>query len=108
MHDEAALLASNRHDGIPVLRSIDFSFTSPDGPERRSKVTVVERHFGPVAEEEFTPERLLDGPQVHKFVEHVSQPPNNKSLADWYWVALVVGVVCLVGGILSFRTPDCG
>jgi hypothetical protein len=99
-------VAYDRHGSIPVLRSVESSFTSLDGPTRGSKVAVVERHFGPVPEEEFVPERLLDGPQVHKVVEHVTPPQNTKSLAEWYWVSLIVGAVCLVGGILGFRAHD--
>jgi len=99
-------VAYDRHDGIPVLRSIDLCLTSPEGSKRQSKVAVVERQFGPVPDEEFAPERLLDGPRAHKVVEHVPLPENARSFADWYWVLLIVGAVCLVGGILSFGAQN--
>ena len=37
--------------------------TSPDGAHATSELKVVERRFGPIPEEEFDPDRFLDGPR---------------------------------------------
>ena len=54
----------DRHEGIPVLRSVHTAIGSPDGSRGTIKLEVVDRRFGPIPEEEFDPDRFLDGPQV--------------------------------------------
>ena len=55
------------HDaGVPILRSYRFEVVGREGKSRDGSTTVVDRRFGPVPPSEFTEERLLDGPVVHK------------------------------------------
>ena len=44
--------------------AIRAAFESPSGSRGTSEQKVVERQFGPIAEEEFDPDHFLDGPQV--------------------------------------------
>ncbi len=57
-------LVYDRHEGIPVLRSVRTATSSPAGARGTFVLEVVDRRFGPIPEEEFDPDRFLDGPQV--------------------------------------------
>ncbi len=61
------------------------------------ELKVVDRHFGPIPEEEFHPDRFLKGPQVQAHV--VDADADEPSLlARTYGVPLIVGALCLIGG----------
>ena len=80
----------DRHHGIPVLRSIRPAFESPSGSRGTSELKVVERQFGPIAEEEFDPDRFLDGPQVKEMPPDVNVDESSR-LQRWYWLPLPIG-----------------
>jgi hypothetical protein len=98
--------AYDRHEGIPVLRSIKFQFSAPGGVERHSQLNVIERTFGPIPEADFTPERLMPGPRVHAAAEDSTPPPTSTVLTKLYQASLLIGVVCLIGGIVTHRAGD--
>ena len=52
----------DRHEGIPVLRSMHVTTQRPDGSRGTVDLKVVERRFGSIPEEEFDPDLFLDGP----------------------------------------------
>jgi hypothetical protein len=92
----------DRRDGIPVIRSLTNSGTAP-GQRTKSRHTVVDRKFGPVPEEEFTIDRILDGPRAEKIVEHNESFKDPSTFADWYPAPLVAGVVAIAGGVAVGR-----
>ena len=47
-----------------MLRSVHTAISSPAGARGTFDLKVVDRRFGPIPEEEFDPDRFLDGPQV--------------------------------------------
>ena len=83
----------DRHEGIPVLRSVHTA----GGSHPAYELKVVERRFGPIPEEEFHPDRFLDGPQAKA---HVVDPDADEPslLARTYGLPLIVGAICLIGG----------
>jgi hypothetical protein len=88
------------HDaGIPVVRAYRSLGTWPDGRHTSMHMQVLERRFEPVPEEEFTPERLLDGPRVVKVMKRDS--PSNEPLAivACFRACLLAGAVSLISGI---------
>ncbi len=98
--------AYNRHEGIPVLRSVRTTATTPVGESSTSDLKVVECRFGPIPEEEFDPDRFLDGPQVTAaaFDPYAGEP---SMLERWFWVPFPIGALGLVGGAaLSRRRSD--
>jgi hypothetical protein len=88
----------DRYGGLPVLRESKSSTTGPDGASGVTKITVVDRRFGPIPESEFTRERLLEGPWIDKAVDPEEIYREPETFADWYGVALVAGAVSLVAG----------
>ena len=52
----------DRHDGIPILHAAHTTTRSPDGSHGTIEMTITDRQFGPVPEDDFDPERFLDGP----------------------------------------------
>jgi hypothetical protein len=97
--------------GLPVLGSSrrDEAFT---GGRTQGEVTrIVARRFGPVPASEFTEERLLDGPVVHKPApSDEEQYKDPVTFADWYRAVFVAGLVSLALGLLAgalggFRRP---
>ncbi len=61
----------DRHEGIPVLRSMHTATTARDGSRGVGDLKVVERRFGPIHEEEFDPDRFLDGLQMTERLSHM-------------------------------------
>ncbi|MGO9463824.1 MAG: hypothetical protein ACLQVF_06670 [Isosphaeraceae bacterium] len=95
----------DRHQGIPVLRSVQAAFDLPGGSRGTSELKVVERQFGPISEEEFDPDRFLDGPQV-KDAQAEANVDEPSRLQRWYWLPLPIGALGLIGGaILLFLRP---
>ncbi len=72
-------------------------YTLPAGRTARYELTVVERRFGPIPEEEFHPDRFLDGPQIKaQLVDADADEPS--LLTRQYGLPLTIGAVCLIGG----------
>jgi hypothetical protein len=94
----------DRHEGTPVLSSMQTMDDSPAGSHRTSELKVVERQFGPIAEEDFDPDRFLDGPQIKE-----TQPDLDAAepslLKRWYWLTFPIGALGLLGGaVRSYGT----
>ena len=87
----------DRHEGIPVLRSVQAAFDLPSGSRGTSELKVVERQFGPIPEEEFDPDRFLDGPQVKEAPPEADVDEPSR-LRRWYWLPLPIGALGLVAG----------
>jgi hypothetical protein len=77
---------------------------SPLGSHWRSELKVVERQFGPISEEDFDPDRFLDGPQMTETRPDLDA--DEPSLLErWYWLTFAIGAVgLLVGAALLFRS----
>jgi hypothetical protein len=92
----------DRHEGIPVLRSMHTSATAPEGAAWTVDVKVVECRFGPIPEAEFDPDRFLEGPQVKApiFDPYAGEP---SMLERWYWAPFPIGALGLVGGAALSR-----
>jgi len=94
-------LAYDHDAGVPILRSCRTEVVGRAGKIRDGSTTVVERRFGPVPASEFSEERLLDGPVVHKPApsdDELYKDP--KTFADLYRVALAAGVFALITGLV--------
>ena len=88
----------DRHNGVPVLRELIGSSTQPGGEKRATRITVIDRRFGPVPESEFAREQLLQGRWVEKAADPEEQYREAESFADWYAVPLIAGAVSLLIG----------
>jgi hypothetical protein len=88
----------DRHNGLPVLRELIGARTQPNGEKRATRITVVDRRFGPVPESEFTRERLLEGSWIEKAADPEELYGEEGSFADWYAVPLIAGAVSLLIG----------
>ncbi len=64
------------------------------------ELKVVERRFGPIPEEEFDPDRFLDGPQV-KEVQPDPESDESSLLRRWFWLPFPIGALCLIGGAVN-------
>jgi hypothetical protein len=88
----------DRHDGIPILRAAHTTMTSSDGSRRTIEKTITDPQFGPVPEDDFDPERFLDGPQVREAAAPDSYADEPNRLMRWYWLPFVAGALSLVVG----------
>ncbi len=88
----------DRHEGIPVMRSERMSEVSPKGPPKTNELKVVERRFGPIPEEEFDPDRFLDGPRVTE-AQVAATPEEPSLLRRWFWLPFPIGALGLIGGL---------
>lgn len=93
----------------PWLVSMRLTGSGPGQNDRVVDWTVVERRFGPIPDEAFAPEALLDGPVVVEQGDDVpwTDPP---SFADWYPAPLAAGAASVVVGLAlglagGFRRP---
>lgn len=87
----------DRHEGIPMLRSKHTTISAPDGSRGTVDLEVVERRFGPIPEEEFDPDRFLDGPRVTQTrPDPFAVTPS--TLGRRVWVPFAIGALCLIGG----------
>jgi hypothetical protein len=94
----------DRHEGIPVLRRERAETTGADGAHGTSELDVVERRFGPIPEEEFDPDRFLDGTRVTE-ARRAPPPAEPTILARFYWLPFPIGALGLIAGAaLSFGT----
>lgn len=85
----------DRHEGLPVLRSSLTEESAPGGARATLELKVIDLRFGPIPEEEFDPDRFLDGPQV---IEDRPDPARPTILARLYWLPLPIGALGLVVG----------
>ena len=105
LHDGSHLRQEFVYDheaGVPILRSYHYENVGRAGKIRDGTTTVVDRRFGPVPASEFTEEKLLDGPVVHKLApsdDDLYKDP--ATFADWYRAALYAGVVSLALGLCA-------
>jgi hypothetical protein len=101
-------LSYDRHDGLPVLRASRLSGTRDDGSTNTVAVTVMAQTFGPIPESEFASERLLDGRSIRKVVSTHEPHAPTFEFTTTYTVLLVLGVVCMVGGLTIARYSRAG
>jgi hypothetical protein len=95
----------DRHEGLPVLQSRHEYGTQPTGWKGSGEMTVVEQTFGPIPDDEFAPDRVLDGPSVTVPID--GDHRDQSTFASWYKVPLVLGLIGLVCGIgLGMRWPS--
>jgi hypothetical protein len=104
------------HDaGTPILRSSHFEVVAREGKSRYGTTSVIDRRFGPVPPSEFTEERLLDGPVVHKpapsddelFKDPVTFAELYRVTLGAGFFALTAGLVCgFLGGFRRRPTPE--
>jgi hypothetical protein len=85
------------HEGVPLLQSTRSEGQSDDGSHATNVLTVVDRRFEPIPEDEFTQERLLGEAPVKRVVpkpdtEEVS------GLLSWYPLPLVLSALSLAAG----------
>ena len=90
----------DQHNGVPVLRGFHSTGIARDGKNTTASLTILERRFEPIAEEEFTSERVLMGPAVHKVVHPGPSLPESTALAKWSWLPLASGAASLVVGVV--------
>ncbi len=98
-------LEYDRQDGMPMLRAAHTTLSSPDGSHGTIELTVTDRQFGPVPEDDFDPEQFLDGPQVREAADPdpFTDAPNR--LMRWVWIPFAAGALCLVvGAAMRFGT----
>jgi hypothetical protein len=95
---QASEFEYDRHNGLPIVRAVHTTITSSDASTQTTAMTITDRQFGPVPEDNFDPERFLDGPQVREASEAkpFSDQPNR--LMQWTWLPFAVGTLCLVVG----------
>jgi hypothetical protein len=101
-------LSYDRQDGLPVLRASRLSGTRDDGTTNTVAVTVMAQTFGPIPEPEFAPERLLDGRSIRKVVSAEEPQAPTFEFTTSYAVLLVLGGVCMVGGLAIARYSSAG
>ncbi len=83
--------------GVPVLQSTRHEGRADDKSLTTSTLAVIDRHFGPVPEEEFTPERLLAGAPVHQIAAD-DGPSDVAAFLNWYPLPVGLGLVALAAG----------
>ena len=81
----------DQHNGIPVLRGFHSRANPRDGTAVTTNLTVLERRFEQIPDEEFTAERLLTGPSVYKVVHADPVPTESTALVKWCWLPLAAG-----------------
>jgi hypothetical protein len=87
----------DRHEGLPVPRSVHATTTAPDGAPGTIDLRFVERRFGPVPEVEFDPDRFLDGQQT-TITDPDPYTDDPSALGRFSWLPFPIGALCLVTG----------
>ncbi len=95
--------------GVPLLKSMRGEGESEAGNHATNVLTVVDRKFGPIAEDEFTEASLLGTDPVHRITQK-ADPDEVSWLLKMCWVPLVAGAFSLVAGIglLATSRQDSG
>lgn len=91
----------DRYRGIPVLRSQRMTDVTPRRPPKVSEMKVVERQFGPSPEDEFDPDRFLDGPRVAEPRSDPDPDPDPEGPPmprRWFWLPFPIGALGLIVG----------
>ncbi len=101
-------LGYDLYEGTPVLRSYHSATSRPDGSRTTIRADIVDRQFGPIPEDEFTAQKLLNGP-----VEYRTSPapvPGNETPKRWEWcyVAYAFGAFSLVAGLILLPRTSAG
>ncbi len=92
-----AVVVYDSQVGVPVLQSFRYEGRADDNSPTTNALAVTERHFGPVPEDEFTPERVLGGAPVHQIAAD-DGPSEVLAFLNWYPLVLVLGLVALAAG----------
>jgi hypothetical protein len=85
-------------DGMPLLTAYRGLRTRKDGAQTTVSWTIPERSFEATPDSEFSPERLLDGPIVHKLLHLPTRYGPPASVRRWYPLPLLLGVLTLGAG----------
>jgi hypothetical protein len=87
----------DRQEGIPMLRSKHTTISAPDGSRGTVDLEVVQRHFGPIPEEEFDPDRFLDGTQatITRLDPYADGP---STVGRRVCLPFATGVLCVAAG----------
>jgi hypothetical protein len=85
------------HEAVPVLMSTQSESRTDDGNPTKSVLTVTDRRFGPIPEDAFTPDRVLDGAPAHRVIAQPG-PSEGPGFLNWYPLPIVLGVVFFVAG----------
>jgi hypothetical protein len=87
----------DRHDGVPLLKSIRSGTRRDDGSQVELVLTVDDRSFEPIPAAEFTPERVLGGAPVQHIAAN-QRSTETPVFFRWYPLPLAVGVVSMLTG----------
>ncbi len=87
-------------DGVPLLKSSRNEGQWDDGNPTTNVLTVVDRKFGPISEDEFTEASLLGKDPVHRIIMK-PEADEVSWLLRWYWLPLLAGAVSLLAGMLA-------
>lgn len=82
---------------VPLLKESRTSRSSRSGEESTSVFTITDREFGPVPDDEFTPERLLGAGPVQRIddgPDHAATP----SLLTWFRLPIIASLLSLGAG----------
>jgi hypothetical protein len=93
-------LGYDLYEGTPVLRSYHSATSRPDGSRTTIRADIVDRQFGPIPEDEFTAQKLLNGPVEYQTIP--APVPENETLKRWEWYhwAYSLGALSLVAGLI--------
>ncbi len=91
------VVAEQSAEGAQLLLSTHDDARGRDGSSTDGGLTVTERQFGPVPEDEFTPERVFEGAVVQRVADRAAAP-EAPAVFSWYLLPIVLGAVSLAGG----------
>jgi len=88
------------HEGTPVLRSYLSATARPDGTRTTIRANIVDRQFGLIPEDEFTAQKLLNGPVEYETIP--APAPGNETPTRWEWhhLAYALGAFSLLAGLI--------
>jgi hypothetical protein len=92
-----AVMVHDPHKDVPLLMSTRSQSHEDDGSPTTSVLTVTERRFGSIPEDQFTPERAFDGAPAHRII---AKPElyEGPELVKWYPLPVVLGLASFVAG----------
>jgi hypothetical protein len=103
--NEVAVAVYDAHALVPVLMSTTRESRADDGNLTKSVLTVTDRRFGPIPDDEFTPERVLDGAPAQRIIAKPG-PSEGPAFLNWYRLPIVLGVVSFVAGAGLSPNPN--